>query len=95
MRDLMKKGLLQPMKKSAQDDNTPMGKYEAYYTYHQWKGHSTKFCKRLEATILDLIFEGKYQIEGIKAKEDLEVHMISIDKRYWCFIKKGTSKACS
>lgn len=47
IRDLIKRELLWPMEKSAQDDNIPMGKFDAYYTYHQRKGHATNFCKAL------------------------------------------------
>lgn len=63
MRDLMKKGLLQPLAKYAQDDNIPMGMSNIYCTYHQRKGHAMNFCKTLEATISDFIAQGKYQID--------------------------------
>lgn len=35
MRDHLKQELLQSMEKYTQYDNAPMGKFEAYCTYHQ------------------------------------------------------------
>lgn len=77
------------MKNFAQDDNTPMGKSKAYCTYHQWKGHSTKFGKQLEVSILDIIAKGKYHIEGTKTKQDPEVHMVSADKDICASLRSG------
>jgi len=39
-----------------------MGYFDCYCAYHQRRGHSTNFSKDLEAIILDLIVEGKYEI---------------------------------
>lgn len=63
MRDLLKRGLFQPLKKTTQDYNVPMGRSNAYCTYHQRNDHATNFCEELETTILDLIVEGKYRID--------------------------------
>ena len=58
MRDLVKKGLLQPLDRKAKDDSVSIGNSKAYCTYHQRRDHSTNFCKVLEAMILDLIAKG-------------------------------------
>lgn len=68
MRDLMKMRLLQPIENSTQDDNIPIGKFDAYCTYHQRKVHAINFYKVFKIAILDLIAKGKYQIEGIDSK---------------------------
>lgn len=39
-----------------------MGNSNAFCAYHQRRGHSTNFCKALEAAILELIAQGKYEI---------------------------------
>jgi len=63
MRDVKKRGLLNPLKKITQDDSIPMGNIDAYYIYHQRKVHATNFCKALEVAILDLISQGRYEID--------------------------------
>lgn len=80
MRDLKKKGLLQPMEISAQDDDIPMVRYDYYCTYHQRKGHATNFCKSLEVAILDLIAQGKYQIDGTASNPSHIVNTITVEK---------------
>ena len=52
LRDLMKKGLLQPLECT---DDTPLGHFDAYCAYHQQKGHATNFYKALEITITTLV----------------------------------------
>lgn len=83
----MKKGLLQPMEKSNQDDNIPMENSEAYCIHHQIKDHTTNFCKALEVAILDLIDQGKYQDEEIEPKQDHMVHTISINKYIYVVVR--------
>jgi len=58
----MKRGLLHPLDKISQNDSILMGTLNAYCTYLKRKFHSTSLCKELEATILDLIAQGRYEI---------------------------------
>lgn len=55
MIDLIKNDLLQPLDIKYEDDIISMGNFDDYYTYHQRRGHSTNFCKALEAAIFNLI----------------------------------------
>jgi len=43
--DLMKKGLLQPIDGKDEDDSISMGYSDAYYAYHQRRGHSIHFLR--------------------------------------------------
>jgi len=54
-RDLMKRGLLQPLEKIVEYDHILMGNKDTYCTYHQRKVHSTNSCNDLKVVILDLI----------------------------------------
>jgi len=65
-----------------------MGRFDAYCTYHQRKGHVTIFCKSLEKAILDLIAQGKYQIDDTTSNPSHTVNTITIDKEVFARLRR-------
>lgn len=68
------------IEKKDEDDSVSFGDSYAYCTYHQRRGNYTNKCKSLEATILDLIAQGKYEIKENALDIDQAVNTISVDK---------------
>jgi len=66
-----------------------MGISYGYYTYHQRKGHAKFFCKILEATILALIAQGKYQIDENASNPIHIVNIITVDKEVCVGLRRG------
>ena len=87
LRDLMNKVLLHPLEHF--DDDTPMGCFDAYCTYHQRKGHATNFYKILEATILELVEQGRYKIDESLVKQGTTINVITIDKEIYANLRRG------
>jgi len=56
-----------------------MGNSNAYCTYHQRRGYTTNSCKALEVYILDLIDQGKYEIQENASNLDHAMNTISLD----------------
>lgn len=60
-----------------------MVRYDAYCTYHQRKGHATNFYKSLEVAILDLIDQGKYQIDDIDSNPRHTINTITVENKVY------------
>lgn len=63
LKDLMAKGLLQPLPKHEKDpivERITWYKKDRYYEYHQTKGHATNVCGGLRKKIQRLIEDGFY-----------------------------------
>lgn len=87
--DLMKRGILHPLECSSQDDNNLMGCFDAYCTYHQWKGHATNFCKTLEVAILELVEKGRYIVNEILTTQGPIINIISMEKEVCANLRRG------
>lgn len=74
----MKRGLLHPLDRS--NDETPLGCFDTYCAYHQWKGHATNFCKALESTIINLVKQGRYKIDENLTKKGDTINVVTIGK---------------
>lgn len=80
---------MQPLEKITQDDNTPMEKLKAFCIYHQWKGHATNLCKALEVAMLDLIAQGKHEIDKKDSDSIMIINVILVDKEVCDGLQKG------
>lgn len=74
------KRALRPLERKVEDDNISMGNSNAYFSYHLRKGHPTNSFNTLEEDILDLITQGKYEINKNASNLDHVVNIISVDK---------------
>jgi len=80
LKDLITKGLLQPLPKWEEDPTaeTPAWyKEDRYYEYHQTKGHATNGCGSLRNKIQGLIEDGFYvfpdRVDDTKEEQDVNV----------------------
>lgn len=83
----MKKGTLKPLECTKYD--TPLGYFDAYYGYHQCKGYATNFYKALEATIINIMEQGRYKIDENLAKRGGTINMVTIDKEVCASLRRG------
>ena len=76
----MKRGLLHPLE--CTKDEIALGCFlKAYYAYHKRKGNTTNFCKALKATIIDLMEQGRYNIDENLAKQGGLINVITLNKK--------------
>lgn len=66
-----------------------MVKYEPFCIYYQQKYHVTIFCKALEASILELIAQGKYEIDQKDSDPVMIVNIVSVDKEVCIEYEQG------
>lgn len=80
MKDLITKGLLQPLPKREEDptiERPTWYKEDMYYEYHQTKGHATNGCGGLRNRIQRLIEDGFYacldKVDNTEEEQNINV----------------------
>lgn len=93
LQDLVKKGLLKPLERKAEDDNIFMGNSDAYCSYHYIRGHAINSYKTLEEDILDLIAQEKYEIIENIPNPDQAINTIIVDEKICATFRRGRLKS--
>lgn len=90
---MIRKSFLKPLEKKVEGENVFMGNKYAYCSYHQRRGHVTNSCKTLGEDILDMISQGKYEIDENDSNQDRALNAISMDEEIYTTLRRGNPRS--